>query len=360
MISITPFQKRLTNYKFERISDLIQLIFEKPRWYIFIFWSVYFLFDLIATLFLFQEISDFFFPVFNFIGGVPLITFLFFRYFPGIKSRGSFFEVQVELITIFVMIASIKHLLIIFFWGSIYSGFREEIIFEILRTLQFGFFIFILWMLREIVIAMKKIHETDMSLSHLKIAHEQLTLSPHFVLNTLNSIAGQSILFSTDLFHQIGAFSNLMKQSYKNVEEPHFLSDEIEFLKNFLACLHRSKKKCFINLELKQNLPFELVEVPRLLLGTLMENILKYGVCNSKNEQPVFHVNLEESPGGEKILVCYTVNKIDLAKNLPRSGHGLSTLLKILKHKYGDKASLTYSSSNHEFSTFLIIYYGKN
>ncbi|WP_187177868.1 histidine kinase [Algoriphagus sp. AK58] len=207
---------------------------------------------------------------------------------------------------------------------------------------------------------MKKIHETDMSLSHLKIAHEQLTLSPHFVLNTLNSIAGQSILFSTDLFHQIGAFSNLMKQSYKNVEEPHFLSDEIEFLKNFLACLHRSKKKCFINLELKQNLPFELVEVPRLLLGTLMENILKYGVCNSKNEQPVFHVNLEESPGGEKILVCYTVNKIDLAKNLPRSGHGLSTLLKILKHKYGDKASLTYSSSNHEFSTFLIIYYGKN
>lgn len=193
-------------------------------------------------------------------------------------------------------------------------------------------------------IAIKRKEEELEKAYQLKIHSElealQSKVNPHFLYNSLNSIAclihedaakaEKMILLLSDLFRYT---LNYNEGSFSTIEE------ELKMVQAYLD-IEMIRFEDSLKCEIKVDKEIQLTLIPRFLLQPLIENAIKHGTSKIQNG----HIKLKILAEGRDILISVADNGPDFPKELS-SGYGLKGTLNKLDLLYKDQ--YTFSLNNH-------------
>src|SRR5262249_11577184 len=111
-----------------------------------------------------------------------------------------------------------------------------------------------------------------------KLQALRMQLNPHFLFNTLNSIAALVYVNPRAADEMLGDLSELLRRSLNSMEEQEVpLAQELEFIGGYLSI---EQKRFGERLRLEQSVPDELMKalVPALILQPLVENAIRHGI----------------------------------------------------------------------------------
>lgn len=160
----------------------------------------------------------------------------------------------------------------------------------------------------------------------------QAKLNPHFLFNTLNSMAAlvyedpkrteQSIVRLSELYRRVLSISN---QTFITIGE------ELELIKDYLEL---EKLRFDEHLSYRFQCPKDLQDrkIPGLLIEPLVENVIKH-VLDKKDDTVQIDVIIEESKGNLIISVVDNGSGFDVKKTPP--GFGLFSIQERLKLLFG-------------------------
>lgn len=338
--------------------DMLSLMINKyPKFYLLFLWSIYFLFDQILSIF-HPESYPFIFSFMNLLFGTPFILFLFFIYLPAVRSKIDLGFLSLKAIDLVIFLTLLKFIVLGFLDNPFTNPGSYLLLEEFLRFLNFAFFTFLWWIAREFFLAVQANLTIQMNLYKALADVDQAALSPHFLFNALNNIAGRSTLYSDKLYHLITAFASLLLQSYKSLDEPHFMPDELAIVNNMISLAQGVSDKLYIHLHIEYDRPMEHLSIPKLTLGTLMENIIKHGVIDNPDTPAEMVITIKTANDGNTQLSCSTFNLIHPYRKSPSTGRGLASISNVLKGRLGEKSSFEWAQNQHEFKTLLILNYG--
>lgn len=112
-------------------------------------------------------------------------------------------------------------------------------------------------------------------------------ISPHFLLNSLNTIYGLALTEPKSVPPTVLALSDLLRFSlYETHTDRVALSRERQFLRDYVAMQHlRASEKLNVRFNASENLPNPEPEIAPLLLLVFIENAFKYAQPNAQGER---------------------------------------------------------------------------
>ncbi len=188
--------------------------------------------------------------------------------------------------------------------------------------------------------------ETAQLRSAAELARLRAQLEPHFLLNTLNAIAGLVTQDPREARRLIACLGDLLRDSLRDPEEMQTLDEEIAWLRRYAEILE-SRHSGFLRFHWEIAGEAGQVLLPRLLLQPLVENAVKHGALRrTSGGQVTIRARVESAPGPVSRVVCTVEdNGPGLSEVAPRSGaFGLRAVRRRLELRYAD-ASLRLESS---------------
>ncbi|MGM7723660.1 hybrid sensor histidine kinase/response regulator [Metabacillus sp. Hm71] len=150
----------------------------------------------------------------------------------------------------------------------------------------------------------------------------QSQIQPHFLFNTLNSIAALVVTDSSKMLMLLNEFSNYLRLSFdfNNAEPLVPLSQELSLVQSYLYIEKvRFNKRLTVNWELHYSGEWM---IPPLTIQPLVENAVKHGIL-SKPEGGTISIKLSEEGNDLKVEIC------DDGKGIsPEKQHNLFTFEK--------------------------------
>ncbi|NFS03174.1 histidine kinase [Clostridium botulinum] len=188
----------------------------------------------------------------------------------------------------------------------------------------------------------------EVSKAELKMLRNQI--HPHFLFNTLNTIASFCRTDPIKARELILNLSNYFRQTLKRQDEKIILKDEIEFLESYLAI---EKARFGERLNIDINIPEELLDakVPVFVLQPIIENSMKHGILIKPQGGEVIITAIDEK---DKIKFVIKDTGVGMDKNTLSyvveswPGIGLSNVNKRLKLLYGEKSFICIESKLNE------------
>lgn len=182
-----------------------------------------------------------------------------------------------------------------------------------------------------------------------------MQLQPHFLFNTLHSVAALIDWDSKAAQKMIAQLGDILRQLLKN-ENRHLvpLEEEIRFIKNYLEIEQiRFQDRLKIRIDAAPNTNAALV--PNLLLQPLVENALKHGLAK-KMEDGRIHITSRMLEDGQlQVQICDNGAGFDPKQE---TGHGLGVGLqnveKRLRQQYGDAHQFTIETEEGQGCTIII------
>ncbi|WP_377715859.1 sensor histidine kinase [Pseudofulvibacter geojedonensis] len=172
-------------------------------------------------------------------------------------------------------------------------------------------------------------------------------INPHFLFNSLNNIYVQSKKNLSSTSESILLLSDLLRyQLYDCAKNKVSLSDEIEYLQNFLKLENLRKKDSQITLNIKGITTG--INIAPFIFMPFIENAIKYSGLTSKP-----YINIEFTIEGSKIIFKVTNNKADILAVNKNSGIGLNNVKRRLDLLYQNTHELIIKEDNHKFSLTL-------
>lgn len=115
----------------------------------------------------------------------------------------------------------------------------------------------------------------------------QAQINPHFLYNVLNTISSRGVENDDDVICEMcGALANLLRYSTNNIERYARVSQEIQYLGNYLYLLkarHGEKVSCSIHIEKE----VEDQIIPKMTLYQFVENVFTHGYRSSNQQMAV-------------------------------------------------------------------------
>ncbi len=184
----------------------------------------------------------------------------------------------------------------------------------------------------------------EVSKAELKMLRNQI--HPHFLFNTLNTIASFCRTNPTKARELILNLANYFRQTLKRQDEKIILKDEIEFLESYLS-IEKARFEERLNIDI--NIPEELlnIKVPVFVLQPIIENSMKHGILLKPQGGNVIITAIDEKDKVKFIIkdtgVGMDENKLNyVVNNWP--GIGLSNVNKRLELLYGEKSFIHIES----------------
>ncbi|EJP6472204.1 histidine kinase [Clostridium botulinum] len=188
----------------------------------------------------------------------------------------------------------------------------------------------------------------EVSKAELKMLRNQI--HPHFLFNTLNTIASFCRIDPIKARELILNLSNYFRQTLKRQDEKIILKEEIEFLESYLAI---EKARFGERLNVDINIPEELLDfkVPVFVLQPIIENSMKHGILIKPQGGEVTITAIDEKDRINFVIkdtgVGMDENTLNcVVKDWP--GIGLSNVNKRLKLLYGEKDFIHIKSKLNE------------
>jgi signal transduction histidine kinase len=161
--------------------------------------------------------------------------------------------------------------------------------------------------------------EAERLRSAVEAAQLRAHLEPHFLLNTLNAIAGLVTEDPREARRLIGCLGDLLRDAARPGDELQTVDQELQWLDRYVAILHaRHRDALRFRWEISPKARAALL--PRLLLQPLVENAVKHGALKrAEGGEVVVRIELVEDGAGEPRVVC-TVEDNGPGLGEPRSG----------------------------------------
>jgi hypothetical protein len=180
------------------------------------------------------------------------------------------------------------------------------------------------------------IHETELN----KLKSQ---LNPHFMFNAMNSIRALVGENPAKAKEAITQFSNLLRNTLQMGKQKLIpFAQELEAVKDYLA-IESVRLEERLQLEWKIAPGTESMEVPPLMVQTLVENGIKHGVA-SLPEGGKLSVESRKTKGGLEIIIRNS-GQYDATK-IPESGFGMRNTIQRLSLLYDGKAKLEIANED--------------
>lgn len=169
----------------------------------------------------------------------------------------------------------------------------------------------------------------------------QSQINPHFLYNSLNSIASLAPIDAQKTQKMAHSLSDLFKYSINRKDKKtSTVHDEVEMVKTYLD-IEKIRFGDRLQFTVAVDTDLEKHEIPLFLIQPLVENAVKHGI--SKNEG-VGTIDLKISKVQKEISISVSDNGPEFPEGL-LSGHGLQTVFDLLRLTYGDKAALNWTNT---------------
>ena len=188
--------------------------------------------------------------------------------------------------------------------------------------------------------------ELEARLTSAKLQALRMQINPHFLFNTLNSIAALIYVNPRGADEMLGDLSQLLRRSLDSMEEQEIpLAQELEFIGAYLSI---EQKRFGERLRVEQSVPDELMKalVPALILQPLVENAIRHGIeprrgpglvsIEAKQEDTHLHLIVRDNGRG---LPGADVN------SSVRRGIGLANTQARLQGLYGRDQSFSFGKA---------------
>ena len=217
---------------------------------------------------------------------------------------------------------------------------------SIVITLSFGILITVLERMRArlneatVALATKERDEAEARrlAAEAQLASIESRVQPHFLFNTLNSIAALVHDDPAGAERMTGQLAALLRSSLESATTPLVtLDDELRVVRAYLD-IERVRFGDRLRYAVDVDSGAGTLEVPRMALQTLVENSVKYAV-SPRREGATIAVRAAMSSGRLRVTVEDDGPGFDASAR--PEGHGLDLLERRLRMLFGDRASLS-------------------
>ena len=171
---------------------------------------------------------------------------------------------------------------------------------------------------RRWVTADQKLKESEAARAKAELYNLRSQINPHFLLNTLNNIYALTAFDQTRAQNAIQQLSKMLRHMlYDNQESSVALSDELQFLENYIS-LMKIRLSANVDVTFTHNVDVPGVRIAPLIFISLVENAFKHGI--SPTEQSFVHIEINAT---DHDINCRIENSNHPKSNQDRSGHGI-------------------------------------
>ncbi|HTG44532.1 MAG TPA: histidine kinase [Verrucomicrobiae bacterium] len=188
--------------------------------------------------------------------------------------------------------------------------------------------------------------ELEASLTGAKLQALRMQINPHFLFNTLNSIAALVYINPRAADEMLGDLGELLRRSLDSMDQQEIpLAQELEFIGAYLSI---EQKRFGERLRLEQCVPDELRQalVPALILQPLVENAIRHGIESQRGPGLIW---IEATREGKHLRLIVRDNGRGVPEaNLNSSGRrgiGLANTQARLQGLYGQEQSFSFGKA---------------
>lgn len=190
--------------------------------------------------------------------------------------------------------------------------------------------------------------EAEQLRSMAELAKLRANLEPHFLLNTLNTIAGLVTEDPREARRLIVCLGDLLRDALRDETEFQPLSAQVEWLHRYAEIL-QARYPTALKFSWDVDQRTHHLMVPRLLLQPLVENAVKHGALKRADGQGEvrFATGLvpEGHTGSDRLVCSIEDNGPGFDEATRTAAFGLRAVRRRLELKYGNEGSLTLQSS---------------
>lgn len=191
--------------------------------------------------------------------------------------------------------------------------------------------------------------DNSYNLNKARLAILSSKINPHFLFNTLNTIAS-AIRINPEIAREIVfRLSEILRYALNTENEFKPLKDEIDFIENYLLIerLRFGEERLLVEINIENNA--KEILVPSMLIQPIVENSIKHGVKDLTDRRGVVKIKaVHYKEGNEPFLL---IEVLDNGKGIETDeealfskGIGLPNVRDRLKLLYGDSARFIFSS----------------
>jgi signal transduction histidine kinase len=176
-----------------------------------------------------------------------------------------------------------------------------------------------------------------------ELAQFRAHLAPHFLLNTLNAVAGLVTVDPRQARRLLASLGDLLRDSLRSEGEMQTLEEQLKWLRRYAQILEVRHTG---QLAFRWEVPDETrrAVLPRLLLQPLVENAIQHGALK---RQGGGEITIRTRLDGEKLVCIIEDNGPGMPDGATRPGaFGLASVRRRLALRYAGAASLRLESSS--------------
>ncbi|MFO0600192.1 MAG: histidine kinase [Myxococcaceae bacterium] len=209
---------------------------------------------------------------------------------------------------------------------------------------QFGLWALAFILPRALEDARVKTLEAEQLRSAAELSRLRANLEPHFLLNTLNAIAGLVTEDPRESRRLLAALGDLLRDALRDEGELQTLRAQLEWLKRYAEILEaRHRGELSFEWDIAPGL--DDVVLPRLLVQPLVENAVKHGALK-RDAKGRIKVKVEKA-GDARVRCIVEDDGPGLSGEPIRSGaFGVQSVRRRLELRYGKDASLALEAAH--------------
>jgi signal transduction histidine kinase len=186
--------------------------------------------------------------------------------------------------------------------------------------------------------------ESEQLRTAAELARLRSHLEPHFLLNTLNAIAGLVTEEPREARRLLSALGDLLRDALRDEQEWQALSAQIEWLKRYAQILEaRHRGDLSFSWEITSDSEHQ--ALPHLLLQPLLENAVKHGALRARGPGRVW-VKTELVQNGGRLLCTVRDNGPGAPPGPVRTGaFGLESVRRRIALRYGEQGCVSLTAS---------------
>lgn len=201
-------------------------------------------------------------------------------------------------------------------------------------------------------VIMKKFLQSDKDIMNFKseLSFLKQQLNPHFLLNAMNNLYGESLSEPEKLPDRILNLADMLRYQIEATKKDYVLvAEEIEFIKKYIEYYTFRNER----LKVTQNYEgvFDTIDIPPMFFLPLVENAVKF---SAETSEPF--INLELKVRCNQLSFTLKNNYLDTGSRLSSTGIGIENLKRRLE-VYGLKHELNCKKEKNTFIVKLNIWH---